>query len=237
MEEIVSSTNLNIQHLPSYERPRERLAIHGSQALSATELLQLLLGSGSKNQPVVQLAMSLLAKFGSLQKLSEAGLGELCRVPGMGVAKACQLKAVFEVARRVSMTNAVWENLPVINKFSTADVVALIRSKLSSYRKEHFIVASFNVKNKLIACDLLTIGILNASLVHPRETFIPAIKNHASFVVIGHNHPSGDLEPSDEDIGVTERLLSAGRILGIEVYDHIIVSEQGYFSFLQQNLL
>lgn len=226
-----------MQGLPSYERPRERLSIHGSQVLSAAELLQLLLSTGSKTQPVGELSYLLLSKFGSLQALSEATLGELCRVSGLGQAKASQIQACFEIARRLYSVNTVWEKLPVLTKFSTAEVVALIRSKISSYKKEHFLIASFDVRSRLIACDLLTIGILNASLVHPRETFIPALKHHASFVVVGHNHPSGDLEPSEEDLTVTTRLEAAGKILGIELFDHVIVSQKGYMSFREQHLL
>lgn len=237
MEENSSIKKFGMQGLPSYERPRERLSIHGSQVLSAAELLQLLLSTGSKTQPVGELSYLLLSKFGSLQALSEATLGELCRVSGLGQAKASQIQACFEIARRLYSVNTVWEKLPVLTKFSTAEVVALIRSKISSYKKEHFLIASFDVRSRLIACDLLTIGILNASLVHPRETFIPALKHHASFVVVGHNHPSGDLEPSEEDLTVTTRLEAAGKILGIELFDHVIVSQKGYMSFREQHLL
>jgi DNA repair protein RadC len=237
MEGNTNFKPFSIRGLPAYERPRERLSIHGSQVLSAAELLQLLLSTGSKTLPVGELSHLLLAKFGSLQALSEATLEELCQVAGLGQAKACQIQACFEIARRLYSVNAVWEKLPVLTKFSTSEVVALIRSKISSYRKEHFLIASFDVRNRLIACDLLSIGILNASLVHPRETFIPALKHHASFVVVGHNHPSGDLEPSEEDLAVTARLEAAGKILGIELFDHVIVGKKGYVSFREQNLL
>jgi DNA repair protein RadC len=237
MEGNGSSKTFGIRGLPAYERPRERLSIHGSQVLSAPELLQLLLATGTKTQPVGELSYLLLSKFGSLQALSEATLGELCRVTGLGRAKACQIQACFEIARRLYSVNTVWEKLPVLTKFSTAEIVALIRSKISSYRKEHFLIASFDVRNRLIACDLLTIGILNASLVHPRETFIPALRHHASFVVVGHNHPSGDLAPSEEDLTVTTRLEAAGKILGIELFDHVIVGQEGYVSFREQHLL
>ncbi len=237
MEENLSNRTYNIQKLPSYERPRERLAIHGSQVLSAVELLQLLLCAGDKTHSVAELSYSLLEKFGSLQAISEATLGELCHIGGLGQAKASQIKACFEIARRIYSVNKVWEKIPVLTQFSTSEVVALIRSKISSYKKEHFLIASFDTRNRLIACDLLTVGILNASLVHPRETFIPALKHHASFVVVGHNHPSGDLEPSDEDIMVTSRLEAAGKILGVELFDHVIVGQNGFLSFRDQNLL
>lgn len=237
MEETNRSRTLSVKGLPNYERPRERLSIHGSQVLSTPELLQLILSTGTKTQSVGELSYSLLSKFGSLEALSQATLGELCRISGLGQAKASQIQACFEIARRLYSTNLVWEKMPVLTKFSTAEIVSLVRSKISSYRKEHFLIASFDVRSRLIACDLLTIGILNASLVHPRETFIPALKHHASFVVVGHNHPSGDLEPSDEDIAVTARLEAAGKILGIELFDHVIVAEKGYISFREQHLL
>lgn len=237
MDDTPDNKIYRIQELPSYERPRERLAIHGSEVLSAAELLQLLLSAGGKTYSVAQLSYSLLAKFGSLQTLSEATLGELCRVGGLGQAKASQIKACFEIARRLYSVDKVWEKIPVLTKFSTSEVVALIRSKISSFKKEHFLIASFDTRGRLIACDLLTVGILNASLVHPRETFIPALKHHASFVVVGHNHPSGDLQPSDEDIAVTTRLEAAGKILGVELFDHVIVGQNGFLSFREQNLI
>lgn len=226
------SKSFTIHDLPVDERPRERLVKFGEQALSAQELLQLILGRGIAGESVVVTAQKLLSQFGSLQRLAEASIEELSLIKGIGLAKAAQIKAAFEIGRRLS-TQAV----PYKSKELTdpEKVYRLIKSKLKDYHKEHFYIIVLNSRNWSVA--EVSIGSLNASIVHPREVFAEAIKNKAASVIFVHNHPSGDPEPSEGDLVTTKRLVEAGKILEIEVVDHIIITKTGFISFKEKNLL
>jgi len=226
------SKSFTIHDLPVDERPRERLVKFGEQALSAQELLQLILGRGIAGESVVVTAQKLLSQFGSLQRLAEASIEELSLIKGIGLAKAAQIKAAFEIGRRLS-TQAV----PYKSKELTdpEKVYRLIKSKLRDYHKEHFYIIVLNSRNWSVA--EVSIGSLNASIVHPREVFAEAIKNKAASVIFVHNHPSGDPEPSEGDLVTTKRLVEAGKILEIEVVDHIIITKTGFISFKEKNLL
>ena len=226
------SKSFTIHDLPKEERPRERLVKFGEQALSAQELLQLILGRGIAGESVVVTAQKLLSQFGSLQRLAEASIEELSLIKGIGLAKAAQIKAVFEIGRRLSTQAAPYKSKELTNP---KKVYQLIKSKLKDYHKEHFYVIALNSRNHSIA--EVSVGSLNASIVHPREVFAEAIKNKAASVIFVHNHPSGDPEPSQGDLLTTKRLVEAGKILEIEVVDHIIVTSNSFLSFKERKLL
>ncbi|MFH0819779.1 MAG: DNA repair protein RadC [bacterium] len=231
-KENFMTKSFTIHDLPKEERPRERLVKFGEQALSAQELLQLILGRGVVGESVAVMAQKLLTQFGSLQKLSEASIEELSSIKGIGLAKAAQIKAVFEISRRFST-----QTLPYKSKELTdpKKVCKLIKSKLKDYSKEHFYLIALNTRNWSI--NEISIGTLNANLVHPREVFAQAIKNKAASVILAHNHPSGDPEPSEDDLEITKRLTEAGKILGIEVVDHIIITKSDFLSFKEKGLI
>jgi len=224
--------SFTIHDLPKEERPRERLVKFGEQALSAQELLQLILGRGIAGESVVVTAQKLLSRFGSLQKLAEASIEEMSSIKGIGLAKATQIKATFEIGRRLST-----QILPYKSKELTdpEKVYRLIKSRLKDYHKEHFYIIVLNSRNWSVA--EVSVGTLNASIVHPREVFAEAIKNKAASVIFVHNHPSGDPEPSEGDLLTTKRLVEAGKILEIEVVDHIIITNNKFLSFKERKLL
>ncbi len=224
--------SFTIHDLPKDERPRERLVQFGEQALSAQELLQLILGRGVAGESVAVTAQKLLAQFGSLQKLSEASIEELSSIKGIGLAKATQIKAAFEIGRRVSTQTLDYKSKELTDP---EKVYRLIKSKLKDYHREHFYIIALNSRNHSIS--EVSVGSLNASVVHPREVFSEAIKNKAASVIFIHNHPSGDPEPSEDDLEITKRLVESGKILGIEVVDHIIVTKDKFFSFKEKKLL
>jgi len=226
------SKSFTIHDLPKEERPRERLVKFGEQALSAQELLQVILGRGIAGESVVVTAQKLLSQFGNLQKLAEASIEELSSVKGIGPAKATQIKAVFEIGRRISTQTPSYKSKELTDP---KKVYQLIKSKLKDYHKEHFYIIVLNSRNWSVA--EISVGSLNASIVHPREVFAEAIKNKAASVIFVHNHPSGDTEPSESDLLTTNKLVEAGKILEIEVIDHVIVTNNNFLSFKERELL
>lgn len=226
------SKSFTIHDLPKEERPRERLVKFGEQALSAQELLQLILGRGVAGESVAVTAQKLLAQFGSLQKLAEASIEELSSIKGIGLAKSAQIKAAFEISRRLSTQAPTYKSKELTDP---EKVYRLIKSKLKDYHKEHFYIIVLNSRGHSIA--EVSVGSLNASVVHPREVFAEAIRNKAASVVFVHNHPSGDPEPSEDDLLLTKKLVESGKILGIEVFDHIIVVKDGFFSFKNKGII
>ena len=226
------SKSFTIHDLPKDERPRERLVRFGEQVLSAQELLQLILGRGVAGESVAVTAQKLLAQFGSLQKLAEASIEELSSIKGIGLAKAAQIKAAFEIGRRLSTQAPTYKSKELTDP---AKVYRLIKSKLKDYHKEHFYIIALNSRNHSIA--EISLGSLNANIVHPREVFAEAIKSKAASVVFAHNHPSGDPEPSEDDLLLTKKLVESGKILGIEVFDHIIVARDSFFSFKNEGII
>ena len=226
-------SSFTVRDLPRQERPRERLQKFGPEALSAQELLALVIGRGIPNKSVMNIAQELLAKFGNVKAIGQATIEELSQIKGIGLAKAAQIKACFELGKR--------ENLePELKNFDVKNpegVVKAIRASIQDKAKEHFKLILLNPRNKIIGISTISIGTLNASLVHPREVFKDAIVHSAASVVLAHNHPSGDPEPSEDDIAITKRLIEAGKILGIEVMDHIIIAKNGFFSFKEKGLI
>lgn len=217
-----------IKDLPKIERPREKLARYGPEKLSNSELLAILLRTGGKNLNVVELANKILKKFKS-DDLPIASLQELKSTYGLGSAKACEIVACFELGRRLL------KNKKSVLLLSPHDVWNELKD-LRDQKKEHFVIFYLDTRNQEIKREIISIGSLNANLVHPREVFEPAVKNLAAQIIISHNHPSGNCEPSEDDLIITKKLVESGKILGIEIIDHIIVSKDNYFSFKDKGL-
>ena len=226
-------TSFTVHDLPIPERPRERLKKFGPEALSAQELLALVIGRGVSKKSVITIAQELMVKFGNIKAISEATLEELSQIKGIGFAKAAQIKACFELGKRQDLE-------PDLKDFDIKDpqsVIKAIRSSIKDKAKEHFKLILLNARNKIIGISTVSIGSLNASIVHPREVFKDAIKHNAYSVVLAHNHPSGDSEPSEDDLMIIKKLVESGKILGIEVTDHLIITKNGYFSFKEKGLI
>jgi DNA repair protein RadC len=229
----LKESSLTVHDLPKPERPRERLKQFGPEALSAQELLALIIGRGVSRKSVMTIAQELLIKFGNIKAISEATIEELSQIKDIGFAKAAQIKACFELGKRKDLE-------PELKDFDIKDpqgVVKAIRASIKDKAKEHFKLILLNARNKIIGISTVSIGTLNTSLAHPREIFKEAIIHNAMSVVLAHNHPSGDPEPTEDDLTMTKRLIEAGKILGIEVLDHIIVAKTGFFSFKEKGLL
>lgn len=220
---------MKIKDLPKIERPREKLEKYGPEKLSNAELLAILLRTGSKGVNVVELSSKILKKF-SGNGLATVPIKELKHTFGLGAVKACEIVACFELGRRL-----LHQKLASLI-LSPEDVWKEMKDIRNS-KKEHFVVFFLDARNQQIKREIVSIGTLNANLVHPREVFEPAIIHVAAQVIIAHNHPSGNFEPSQEDREVTNRLRDAGKLLGIEVLDHIIVSPSGYTSFRELQLM
>ncbi len=227
----MSGQNLTIHDLPRIERPREKLIKYGASRLSNIELLAVILRTGKKGESVLALANRLLRKF-SLEKISEFSYGEFRKISGIGPAKACELLSCVELGRRIFENKKV----NISQLLSPQDVFDNLKDIRVS-KKEHFVVFFLDSRNQEIKREVISIGTINASLVHPREVFEPAVKYLAVQVILAHNHPSGDLEPSEEDLTVNKRLVEAGKLLGIEVLDHIIVTKNSFISFKEKGLL
>lgn len=210
--------------------PRNRLLQEGLSALNDAELLALMFGTGSRGAPAVQLAERLLVARG-LTGLSTTDPQDLCVERGIGPAKAAQIAACFELGRRRYGRD---EGVVLIK--GPEDVYAAT-SDLRGARKEHFVTFHLNARNQVIARETVSIGSLNASIVHPREVYEPALRNSAASIILVHNHPSGETDPSDDDLALTRRLVSVGDLLGIAIVDHIIVSRRGFTSFKQQGYI
>ncbi|OPY68419.1 MAG: hypothetical protein A4E62_02068 [Syntrophorhabdus sp. PtaU1.Bin002] len=229
---LKDETTFTVRDLPRQERPRERLQKFGAEALSAQELLALIIGRGVAKRSVMDIAQELVRRFGSINGLSQATAEELSKVRGIGIAKAAQILACFELARRQDLEGET-EDLDIRDP---GDVVKVVRAGLRDKAKEHFKLVLLNTRNKVIGVSTISIGTLNASLVHPREVFKEAVVRSASSVILVHNHPSNDLEPSEEDIRITRRMVEAGKIMGIEVLDHIIITRHQFMSLKAQGL-
>ena len=219
--------NLTIRDLPVSERPRERLTALGPEAVSDQELLCCLLGKGIAGESVLVTAQRLLAAFGNLAGLAEASVEQLAQVRGVGPAKAVQLKAAVELARRLTDT---WKKSAPRPVETAEDAEALLRPALLQKKKEHFVILLLDNRRRLIRLSPIAVGSLSASLVHPRELFKEAIAASAAAVILAHNHPSGDPHPSEQDLTLTKRLVQAGKLLGIEVVDHLILGSEGTVS-------
>lgn len=224
---------LTIRELPHSERPRDKAVRFGTESLSDSELLSIILGSGSKGSNALQTANHLLARFQNIRALSNASLNELKATPGIGPVRAVEIKACLEIARRFQQI--VLRPGDILN--GSRQVFACYHEKLRDYKKERFYCLLLDAKHRILKEELVSIGSLNFSIIHPREVFAPAIKEAAESILLLHNHPSGDPTPSREDIHITRRLVEVGKLVGIEVIDHIIIGNGCYVSFTEQKLL
>ncbi|HYH04006.1 MAG TPA: DNA repair protein RadC, partial [Bacillota bacterium] len=212
---------LTIKNLPPEERPRERLIHYGPENLSAAELIAIILRTGSPRRSALALAEALLVSFKDLNGLANASWEEIAGLPGVGQAKAIQLKAAFELGRRRVTRSPV--SLPEIKK--PHDVFELLKAGFQNLDREHFKVIHLNVKNQVLKVETTAIGLLSSAPVHPREVFKEAIKSSSASLVLAHNHPSGDPTPSRDDLALTSRLREAGEIIGIQIVDHVIFGD------------
>jgi DNA repair protein RadC len=220
-----------IKDLPAVDRPREKLIARGPGALYLKELVAILLGSGTRGQSALGLAQTLVEGRGRAS-LSSITPQELLRVPGVGPAKAARLVAAVELGRRLLMPERGGAAVK-----SPRDVYELTRGDFAGARKEKFLALYLDTAHRIVHSELVSLGTLDSSLVHPREVFHPAVERTAAAVVVVHNHPSGETRPSQEDIELTRRLLDAGRIMGIELLDHVIVTSTAFFSLKEGGLL
>ncbi|WP_082685507.1 RadC family protein [Ferroacidibacillus organovorans] len=218
---------------PLTERPRERMMQYGAQSLSTSELLALLLGTGRRGVSALDLADDLLSRMGGLRELLEADVRELRQIPGVGRAKALAVLAAIELGRRVSALGG--EAIAKIG--SPKDAADYVMDKLRFLKKEHFFTIHLDTKHQIIGEETVSVGSLNASIVHPREIFKTPLRRSAAAIICAHNHPSGDPTPSPEDISVTQRLVRAGSILGIEVLDHIVIGDKRYISLRERGFM
>lgn len=221
-----------IKDLPEEMRPRERLLKQGEESLSPAELIAILLGSGTRQKTAVQLAEYLLAEYKGLRFLKDASFEELSTIKGIGAAKAARLKAAVELGRRLA---ADYHHRQVIR--SPEDVKSRVMEEMRYLDREHFRAAYLDRKNHVISIETISIGGLHSSIVHPREVFKPAVKKSAAGIILIHNHPSGDPSPSAEDVEVTKRLTEAGKIMGIDIIDHVIIGDRDYCSMRAKGLI
>lgn len=224
--------SLKIKDIPLSDRPRERLINGNVEALNNDELLAIILSSGTKKYSAKTLANILLREVGSLKKLSTLTYNQLIAIEGIGPAKACSLLATIELGRRVHSEVDHLINL----KFNNSKLIyQYYKDKIGNKKQEHFYCLYLDNANKIIAERLLFIGTINQSLVHPREIFKEAYLTSATSIICIHNHPSGNLKPSINDIKLTTKIVEASKILGIRVIDHLIISRDGYYSFFENN--
>ena len=228
-----NSSYVTIKQMAEDERPREKLVKYGANSLSNTELLAILIRTGTKNASAIDVAQQILStNQNGLRVLTDSTVEELSSIKGIGLSKAAQMLAAIELGKRLAVIS---NNIQSIK--SPKDVSNLFMEEMRYYKKEYFKILLLNTKNEIITSDLVSIGSLNSSLVHPREVFVNAIKKSASSIILVHNHPSGNTRPSEEDINITKRLIEVGKIIGIDVLDHIIIGDGSYCSLKEQAII
>jgi DNA repair protein RadC len=226
----VEAKPLMIRDFPLSERPRERMLKEGTEVLSNQELLAIILRSGTKSESVLQLAHRLIRHFEGLRMLKDATINELKTIKGIGDAKAVEILASLELGRRISRLQL--EERYTVR--SPEDGARFVMDDMRFLSQEHFVCIYLNTKNQVMHRQTIFIGSLNASIVHPREVYKEALRRSAASIICFHNHPSGDPAPSHEDIEVTKRLVESGKILGIELLDHIIIGDQRFVSLKEK---
>lgn len=229
----MTTRRLTIKDLPISERPRERLLAEGSAKLSDADLLAILIRNGTKEDTAIQLAERILVAVGGLLELPRFGVEELMQIKGLGPVKAVTIQATIELAKRLSSRL----RLESVTISSPGDAAGLMMEEMRHYLREHFCVVLLDTKNKVLGVEEISVGSLNTSLVHPREVFRPAIRKACASIILIHNHPSGDPTPSREDLDVTRRLFEAGKLVGIEVLDHVVIGDGKFISFREKGLM
>jgi DNA repair protein RadC len=232
LNEITFLVNMILKDYPKSELPREKMIEYGVSTLSDSELLAIIIGTGNKNQDVLSLSRSIRKKY-NLKELNSVTLNKIKEFKGISNAKACKLIACFELSNRIIKSKT--DKLSELNY--AKDVANIIIAKASTWNKEKLVVFLLNSRNKLINKKVVSVGTLNSNLIHPREIFSYAIENSAASIIISHNHPSGNLEPSSEDIIVTKELIKAGDIIGIPLLDHIIIANYNYYSMKDEGII
>ncbi|MBN2109609.1 MAG: DNA repair protein RadC [Methanosarcinaceae archaeon] len=221
-----------IREMPEDERPRERLLKFGPEALSNAELLAIILRTGSRKENVVNMCSRIFSEY-SLKQLSQANINQLMQIHGIGAAKAAQIAAVFELARKLES----FTDEPKRKIRSPADVYSLLYPKMREQKRERLVALLLDTKNQVLREEIISIGTLNANIVHPREVFKAALMESCASVIISHNHPSGDPTPSREDIAVTEKLVEGGKLLGIDLLDHVVIGDGRYVSLKDEGYM
>ncbi len=223
-------TSIMIKDVPEEDRPRERLLRYGSTHLSNQELLAILLGTGSRNESVMDLSNRVLMHFEGIHLLQNAAVQELTAIKGIGPAKAVYILAAIELGKRISSYRS---NERFVVR-SPEDGAEYVMEEMRILHQEHFVALYLNSKNEVIHQQTLFIGSLNSSIVHPREVFREAVRRSAASIICIHNHPSGDPTPSQEDIHVTRRLVESGKMIGIDILDHIIIGDRKFISLKEK---
>ncbi len=218
--------------MPAEMRPRERLSIHGEKSLSEQELLAIIIGNGTKNVSALDLSQRLLVHFQGLRNIREAELEEMMKVKGIGTAKAVTIKAAIELGRRTALDVKIKDYI-----HSPEDVSRLLIDEMRYFDREHLYGLYLDRKGGLLSKEIISIGSLSSSIVHPREVFKSAVKCSASSLIVAHNHPSGDPTPSREDFDITRRLVEAGKIMGIELIDHLVIGHKSYCSLKEKGAI
>lgn len=232
--DVKISKKYTIKELPMTERPREKLYDNGAETLSNEELIAIIIRTGSRTESSIELGKKVLSKDNrGLVYLRDTTLQELMEINGIGECKAAQILAAIELGKRINYFDAL-EKVK-INQPST--ISSLFMDEMRYLQKEHFRTILLDTKNQIIVTEEISIGTLNASIVHPRDVFKIAIKRNANSIILIHNHPSGDPTPSNEDINITNRLIEVGNLVGIKVLDHIIIGDNKYLSFKERKLI
>ena len=221
-----------IRDLPQEERPRERLRSYGPSALSNAELLAIILRTGAQSENVLNLSARLISQFGGLSGLARASYDELCAVYGFGEAKTAQIKAAFELGRRALTLQE--NDRPTVH--SPQDVANLLQGEMAFLEQEHIRVLLLNTRNRVQSIHEVYKGSVNSAVIRAGERFRDAVRANAPAVILVHNHPSGDPAPSAEDVQITRQILDAGKLLDIEVLDHVILAQRGFVSLKERKL-
>ena len=223
-----------VKDLPLDDRPREKLLLRGAHNLTDAELIAILLRTGKKGKSVVTITQELLKSEGNLAVLASKSIKSLMEIEGVGKDKAATLLAAFEISRRIQYQSKWFSDKKIT---SPAEVAEIFIPLLRDDQKEKFIVVCLNSANKIIKYEIISIGNLNSSVVHPREIFKVAIDNTSASIILIHNHPSGNPEPSNEDISITRKIVEAGKIMDIPVFDHLIIAGGKFTSFVEKRLI
>ncbi len=229
----MDNNNYTIKSIPKDDRPQEKLLKYGANSLSNSELIAIILRTGSKDENVIMLSQRILKEDGiGLRNIAEGTLEKFKSFKGISDAKASQLLALSELSKRISTLKT--ERIKIS---SPNDAAVVMMEEMRYYKKEYFKIILLDTKNNILKVSEISVGSLNSSIVHPREVFAEAIVNSSSSIILVHNHPSGEPEPSNEDIALTNRLAECGKIIGIKIIDHIIIGDGIFYSFKEEGLI